>query len=759
QLMGSKKSDNWRRLERHDSVDSLSEEVHDLASRTPSTIAYRLGKFMLKEGVPDFGVKIALDKIDSVYYPNGIHKTRAAQLVRQWVRYSDYTSKGSLVRSRLQTLVENIDGIVINYEVFDAMMALIKERRDVPVLALEDDISDLGKEAHIFGDLPYRLQMTFFGKLGAAVEFNRKRPWDQRRRFNHLGELVASFAPFATKRHNLDLYDVIDRIAERDKRNILHPLHHAIANLPESLPGNAAAAIYKASEFLPEDSVMLDEEVREFDEFVTSITRAFEFHEPYEIECFFDLYRRRIKYTESWNTFKDLRYMLDASYLFRQVDGKEPLALDDEEMEKLRYLGSKYLQVSLDIAGDSDDECRSFADRIVTVNRHNLKEAAELIQLYELVMIDQEHIGDESSARLSRLIQTADEDEMLLQDIERNRNAILEKGPIPCPPYLKDHLQTVFEDILDEEVTELWDLRSSHRYLYMGRGPARTFIELTRLKTNPPFIGQSVRRLIDTGVLEDKIHQIGAGCGPATAEIEYYNQLVAAGYDVELTLVDKSPDMIEEAERNCIQAGIEATFLNKRIEDINLEDIACNRQVHISYFGSTFGNFEDPLGLVADHYRLFEALYLLELRAEGGLRPGWKSPLLLIDGEIEKNPWDYGNRLARLFLARGLGSGYQLRMDALMHEGKLCHTSCYEPGDSALQALYLVTKNCGPFRKNQAIWVIDSNTMHPDIFTSNMKYCGFTCDFVSGPGARIASICRPVIRPTDNPRDDDEGES
>ncbi len=725
--------------------DPLSEQVYDVVDSQPSKTAFRLGRYLVNQGVADPAVKLVVEGFDEKYFNSRKHRDRAAKFLRQWVRFShDDLSDISVARGQLSALLKDVEGLTKSFGLFDKVMSLIQENFSFPTAALYDDLASLGEKSIHYSELPFSVREIFLKSVDRAMERNRRIPGDNRRRYSHLGDILESLSGF-TGPHNNDLHEVVRTISRKDTRHILFPLYERLSSLPEHVPDIVVYAIAKAADFIPPDSAMLDFDVQRFAEFVYTVSDAFDVHSLDEMECFFDLYRRLVKNTENWRIFQDMKYMLDASCAIRR-DRKFKDEIDlSAELDRLRFLGLKYLLLSDELDQEGTEDIDYFASRIIAMNRESIQEAFEQIKVYEAVMLESEHEVLDTDDRFYTLKIRADRTQDILAEMDRNRIEILKKGPIACPLHLRKHMIETFADVLDGDVEYIWDLRPSQEFLYMSRGSAKTFIELTRLKTDLLFLDKIVYRLDKDGLLDHELTVVGGGCGPASAEIEFSKILGRHGYDVELVLVDKSLEMIDEAGMNCAADGIEATILHKKLEELSLEDVALGRQVCLTFWGGTWFNLLHSRELADLYYRMFEGLHVVESFDHHGCGVG-NLPLMLIEGDTKKNRVYYENRLSKLFLARGIGTNYHLPMESLMHEGRLCHTTFYNDDDYALQSLYLVTRNSGPFRKNHVIWVIDSNTMHAEVFSRLMGYSGFDAGFIEGKDNRAAAICTPRIK-------------
>jgi hypothetical protein len=259
-----------------------------------------------------------------------------------------------------------------------------------------------------------------------------------------------------------------------------------------------------------------------------------------------------------------------------------------------------------------------------------------------------------------------------------------------------------------------------------------------------------VQEMHELNLMEQHLLMMGGGCGLAKTEILFYEELVKRGYDVHLDLIDTSREFLKYAAINSEKKRLRPLITQADLEKLNDDDIDSDRQVLLTLWGGTFFNWKERFDVASKYKDIF---LRRDARSPDGTyaNPRYfgdkdrRMDLLLIDGDLKKDIKYYRSRASKLFLARGLNKEYDLGMDALTRDGKLCHTLYFDSDRMELQCIYLITKDKGPFKENQAVLVIDSGTMHMDGFEMQMLFKGYDSIFVENEAkTKAVALCQAI---------------
>ncbi len=756
-----------------DDGDPLAEKVLEMADAAISRQALYVGKVMLRNGMPDGIISYAVDSFDKMELSSR-GRSRASSLLRRWTLNNKvpFFLEGPIHhvdarKNSLRNLFEALPALVKSREMYRITGMLMRDQSSSPVPSLEEDLVSLSASAHLYPALAKEVRDFFWDVVSDAVGFNRSSPFGQTRRYNNLGNVLFSLAPFACDHHPRS-YGLLRSIKSKDRKNILFGFYTYVGELSSDCPENVMDFTEKVIGYLPENGSLADDDVRKVDMMMRRIVRSFEEHEPFEVGCFLELCTSL--YEESKDDISALdtiTSLLDGSRILRgddfsprevseQPDGNMKAIRNRESLEdRIHYIALEYLDLSHEIMQKHGGaKARQFADRVLSLGRCGLGpgQVLETMQLYKKVIIDDDSFDvDEDEKRLGPLLLLSSKAETKERAYRREYEAAMKRGPVPCPDYLREHLRDYLmkEFRIEVDVELVWDFRKNQAALYTGKEAAETYEQLSRKQTDPDFVKKVVRESHDMQMLEGHIVVVGGGCGNGKTEILFYEELKALGYDVHLDLIDRSDLMLEKAFMNCERKGIKVDTRELDLEKLTTNDLRKDRQVILTHWGKTFFNWLERYKTAKKYHEIFterdrmdDGVY--ELPRFFG-EEGRKRDVLLIDGDTEKDINYYMSTLSKLFLARGLRGEYSLTQDALMRDGRLCHTTYLHCNDEKetmeLQCIYVVTKDLGPFREDHAILVIDSGTLHKDAFPWHMAQLDWNTHLIEGPNKTAVALC------------------
>lgn len=448
--------------------------------------------------------------------------------------------------------------------------------------------------------------------------------------------------------------------------------------------------------------------------------------------------------------------------------------------DRIKYIGLEYLKMSESIIMKRGVErAREFADRVKGFNNVGNGPAQVLqdMELYKKGVIDRVALSEEEENMLGRALLRERKETTARREVLRRYNSVVSDGPVPCPDHLKGHLMSEF----GVEVSEIWDFRRNQFTLYFDRSAADNYDRLRRRKIDKMLIRKVASELHEMDLLERHLLWYGGGCGFAKAELAFYDELKRMGYDVHMDLVDRSRVMLSSAALLCARSGVDADVFELDLEKLNMKDLEKDRQVVFGLWGGTAFNWLERYMTFKRYHTIFrkrdsltpDGIFVYPRFYGDGDR---KKDILLVEGDLVKDPNHYRDALSKLFLANGLAGEYDLTPDMLSRDGELCHTvyfhrpsaakvsgsarlsfdaesvARYEQEGVELQCIYLVTKDKGPFRKDQAILVIDSGTLHEEEFRYQMGFLDYDSHFIRGDRDNAVAVCsvtdglRPFLR-------------
>ncbi|MBW2971445.1 hypothetical protein KY359_00265 [Candidatus Woesearchaeota archaeon] len=753
--------------------DALAERIIELADTYPSNFALHLGKFMLRNRLEERLVKYAVDTLD-LSTLSGRKKRWAAALLRKWTinnldnscpdtRLCEASNHRFSRMARLKAVAGSIENMVSSKDMYVLCSRLMQSQMRVYVPSFDEDIVSLSSRAPVLPQLPPEVGAFFQRVVDDSLKFNASVAQGQRRRYNNLGRILESLEPY-TGNHDSSTYPLLEKVKHKDRRNILFEIYSHLGSIPRGAPQNIAGVLDAVLDFLPEDGVQDDDDVKKVTSFIKRVAESFEVHEPFEVGCFLELCRQRYEDSrEVLKGFDAVGEMLHRSTMARNSDAYRTERRDCFLLEdRIQNIGREYLELSRQILRDHSRGAASrFAKKVLSFNSLALgpQRVLEDMELYKRGVIDRIHIGEKDSEKLASALLRERTQTTRHTEMRRRYAATVKDGAVDCPDHLKAHLLNEF----GVEVDKIWDFRKNQLVLYAGREAIDAYNALVRRKTDPADVIKVANDLHGRGLLERHISYEAGGCGQASAEIAFYEELRRLGYDVHLNLVDWSEEMRKAAILNCEMRGIDdAGVSDTDLEKLNLKDLMYERQVILSLFGGTFFNWIDRYSVARRYHNIFRKRD--DISSGGKFRvkrhfPGERQrDVLLIDGDLVKDVGFYMSWLSKLFLAKGLSGGdYELTEDMLRDAGgNLKHTLYLDYGDELsgtvlgggggngdveLQCIYLITKSRGKFRENEAILVIDSGTMNKDELELSMGNIGFSSYFVDGKRDRATAVC------------------
>ncbi|HII71508.1 TPA: hypothetical protein HA265_02010 [Candidatus Woesearchaeota archaeon] len=708
-------------------TDTLTERVTALLGDSASRDTDRLVRLMLRHNYGEDIILYAVDGLERLLSVSTRPRT-VKQMVHSWVMNNgrdghDDRFLVSQQQDDLRRLFGAIEKVVHSRDLCGVVDRLISAQYNARVPALGEDLVNLGAVEPIFYDLPRRLRGFVSGIVDDAIAFNSSMPPNQRRRYNNLGRIVESLHGFVNRSCDL-AYPLLEKVDRKDRRNILFPFYEYIGRIPEEASRRVYGFVGRILDFLPEDGAMGDPDVRRVEFVLKRVTEAFECHEPWEIDCFLDFYSELIEHSDRWSTFSRVTKLLSYSTMERR-DGV-PTAQVGKSSD-IDTIGLKYLRTSRNAFLMSPSfavELRHAVKLLIPMGETFIKNRLDTYLLLPEDMTDFQ-LRKKEAADIAE-----QKSREMRQQIQMNYVTMLQRGPEPCPAYLKEHLFREF----GVEVDRVWDLRDRQALIYYSKPAIRNYIELSKRESDPLFVKKVVQFMSETGLLDRRFTPLFGGCGPATKELMYYTALQGVVSVGRPLFIDRSHMMLEEAKTNCWEAGVEADF-----EEMYLENL---KRIHfrpgqngLFWCGGTWFNNVQRISL-ADYYA-----GLFHRRRESLERPPDKGDLLVIEGYSKKDLSYYRNQLSQLFLAKGVGHGYHLDQHNFTRDGSLCHTLYYDEKSGELHCIYLLTESRGYFRKNQALLVIDSGTLHKPSFRSEMSKVGWDSDFVDGDNNKVAAVC------------------
>ncbi|MFC1741646.1 hypothetical protein ACFL3V_03870 [Nanoarchaeota archaeon] len=416
-----------------------------------------------------------------------------------------------------------------------------------------------------------------------------------------------------------------------------------------------------------------------------------------------------------------------------------------------KSLGFKYLQMSQRIGLGP---CyRSFPNAVFNFARDvnmlhsackSKSEIIEFMQLYmRTVVLDEEELEKVEKERFHNIRGSIGNHETQLIDYGSANQRLSREKPDICTPDLKQHMFDEF----GVEVNEMWDLRKSQFLLYLGRKQIDDYEELAKDRMDPDFVIHVVEQMKMWQLLEKKLNFSAGGCGPAVNELLYYDALVRLGFKVHLDLYDKSNAMLSRAYERCFYKEIRPVRYEKNLETLSYADLQKDRQVFFSMIGGTLLNFPDWVRWMGKMGGIFDRRDRLTpdgeyvLKRYNSRHGGRKRDVLLVEADLKKDRGLYERLIDKRFIAGGLHAGFHLTDDALMLDGKYQHTTFLDEDNDVLRCIFLVTQNCGQFKKGQAIRVIDSGIMHEERFQRNVDNLGWECDFIRSQKNTAVAVC------------------
>ncbi|MBW2963985.1 hypothetical protein KY363_00860 [Candidatus Woesearchaeota archaeon] len=566
-------------------------------------------------------------------------------------------------------------------------------------------------------------------------------------------------------------FNSVDDLREDGLRKVKSYLQY-LWRFPENVPGIVMNATENAWDLMMSASSASEKGIYDCG-FIRTLSRAFEMHEPYEVATFFHLYQGLSLSSESQfaaRHARNLQSLLGKSIRERQralqqfsdsEDEDSAFKHLDEVLEKRKQrklehriseIGLEYLLLSgmLDYAATNthlDNPKRHFADAVVNLNSlpFDTSWVLENMWLYDRgIVLRSEELSDvDEEERLNNTVEILSVRQSHLRQVERELYEIHDRGPKDCPEPLRSYLEKKFK----RKVAKVWDLRLFQDRLYLSSPSVQAFSPLSD-EVDVAAMRTAVDIMSRMQMLEPKLHYLAGACGFGFNEIEFCLALEGKGYKVRMDMNDTSMRMRGRAMTNALRRGITAAEpFSKDIKKLTFEDLkGIDRQVLLSLHGKVWWNWPDRLewldrvwGIYAQRDATNPAgEYMMRRHDESYSR---RRDALIIQGRKKQNYHYYASELSKLFLARGLEGGFNLTMDALMRNNRLQHTLFYDKGNMELQCVYLVTKDCGRFKEDHAILVIDTGTLHEKIIARQLEEHGFRSTFVDGKKDTTIAIC------------------
>ncbi|MBW2997177.1 hypothetical protein KY349_02435 [Candidatus Woesearchaeota archaeon] len=770
--------------------DTLVEKVMSLSRAMPSKHSLYLGRVMLMNDFSEALVSYAIEKLDSLP-AKGTIRGRATSLLGNWVKNNRNDERAPIAiihydqfRSQLTKLFGGIENIVENKIMLNIANKLVRAQSQAAVPELEEDICSIAGFSYVLPRLPYEVQQIYEGIVDKAIEWNRNVAPGSRLRYKNLANILGNFEAF-TRPHSEDAYQLIRKIKQKDRKNILFDLYKYIGEMPSKTPRNVIDFIDKVLEFLPDDGLMDDEEVKSVQDFVKTISESFEYHESFEIECFFDLCTHMAgpKYKCFKSVFKDIASFLEGSARMRvrmeEIKDDEYIPEDKAKLEeRIDQIGIEYLNLSAEtIRTHSHAVAKDFAEYVQAFNKLGLgpHQVLEDMELYKRGIIDGLQLSEAEKKQLANALRLERKYDTNERKSRRSYDSFIKNGPVKCPDYLRQHLLEEF----GVEVDEIWDCRKFQMRLYFDKEAADDYRKLRARSRDLDFVKKILTKDIHKrGIIENHLTIVGVGCADSEVEIAFYEGLRDLGYDVHLDLNETSPPLLNDTVINCAKKGLKAGLLDIPLEKLSFDDLTIDRQVLVAFFGGHFQNLVERYVTAKRFHNILtrrdartprgEYIYQRFFTAAGSER---MKDIIMIEGDLEKNVDYYRSHLSQRFLARGLrglNGDYGIVPDMLTREGKLCHTNfLYDsekhdggelfPGDDKsrkveLHCVYLITETRGPFKEGQAVLVIDSGTMDKREFRHQMGQVDFRCDFIDGTSKNTFALCTTNLGGKDDSR-------
>lgn len=812
-----------------DSGDHFVEKLDNIIGADLSNFASHIGRFMVIRGFDEDFIRYITGMVNEKEMTSR-SRTRATNILKKWLEKSrnreDRIEAADRVFSCLEQMVSS-EGMYIS------AIKLIGASGVSRMGEWESDMQEISRYSGIMARLPEDVVVVFQQMVDSAIERNYCVPDHEHLRYSRLGDLLESFSPFSA-RHHRGTYELVRKVADKDKKGILFSLYRSIGNIPRSAPRNAIGMISRVLDFLPPGSAQDEYDVDRIRSFIDTVSNSLSYHAACEIETFLELESGYLNFgKDDWQDRVDrLSDILDKSVerrevassaggaggeviraceangngssfpdydlegivgryademhdlidnfgsdvttnsrrllrIFRKIGkgmvkagivGKEEVPREKPLDECSRSLGTKYLEFSRAIRkgpcnSNFRDPVSHFAKDIQAL--YGLKvseqEMGDFMSLYKRYMLgkkganggDETPLSDVEQSKLNAMLYSISRHATQLIEYATAESRLEKAGPEPCPPELKEKL---FRDF-GVEVNEIWDLRKSQFLLYLGKQSTEEYEHWSKNRMDRTFTREIVRQMRDElRILERRINMSALGCGTAISEIELYEELVNAGYSVHLDLYDKSREMLLKAVSNWFPRGIRPMVFEKDVLRLDYADLEKGRQVIVVVRGGTFFNWVDRFDFVDNVGRIFDQRDKTRPSGEYVLKRYNSShkrllDFLWIEGDEEKDISLYESLSSKRFIASGLNSGFHLTDDALMRDGKYCHTTYLDSENNELRCIFLVTHKAGRFRKHQAIRVIDSGIMEKEEFEKQMRARGFGTYFIRGPRKSAVALC------------------
>ena len=760
-------------------VDDLADILYGVNRPRPSKHALYLGRVLLDNNFDETLIRYAADRLDSLP-AKGATRGRATSILVSWVKSKKSEERPPIgivryrgIRSQLSTLFNGIEDIVANKHMLRLANKMVRSQSQAAVPELEKDLCSIARFSYVLPRLDYELQQIFEEIVDEAIATNNALSPGVRRRYKNLANILENFEEF-TRPHSDKLYGLVRKIKQKDKKNILFDLYKYIGRLPPKTPQNVLETIDQVLDFLPEDGLMCDNEVKSVHYFVMVVSDAFDYHEPFELECFFDLCANMSgpKYTCFRSVFSRIASFLEGSSRIRarmkKIGGDEYIPEERAKLEKrIEQIGLEYLNISSDIISNhSHSAAKDFSEYVQSFNKLGLgpHQVLEDMELYKKGIIDDIPLSEAEKKQLANALRLERKHDTAERKSRRAYDSFIKNGPVRCPDYLKQHLFDEF----GVEVNEIWDCRRFQMRLYFDKEAADDYRKLRARSRDLDFVRKVLTNEIHKkGMLENHLDVVGVGCADSEVELAFYEGLRDLGYDAHLELNETSPPLLNDAVINCAKKGVKAGLIDVPFERLGFDDLTGDRQVVVTFFG---GHFQNLVGRYVTAKRFHTIYTKRDARTPRGdyIYPRFfpvpdderKKDILLIEGDVEKDEEYYKSDLSKWFLARGLrglNGEHGIIPAMLMRDDKLCHTNFlydsekHDGGDLfpeddtsrkvELHCIYLITETQGPFKEGQAVLVIDSGTMEKQVFKHRMGHIDFNCDFIDGTKKNTFALC------------------